>query len=91
MLRDVPEPYLMARVRLWIDRAFTISGPGTVVTGTLTAGTLRTGTGWCCGGGGAGRHRALAAEPELLRDADRAHCPGRREPARGRPGRDTPR
>ncbi|SMX70743.1 selenocysteine-specific translation elongation factor [Brevibacterium linens] len=32
-----------ARVRLWVDRAFTIKGAGTVVTGTLTAGTLRTG------------------------------------------------
>ena len=32
-----------ARVRLWIDRAFTISGAGTVVTGTLAAGTLQVG------------------------------------------------
>ncbi|MFI5493985.1 selenocysteine-specific translation elongation factor [Actinoplanes sp. NPDC051859] len=30
-------------VRLWIDRAFTIRGAGTVVTGTLGAGTLRAG------------------------------------------------
>ena len=30
-------------VRLWIDRAFTIKGAGTVVTGTLGAGRLRTG------------------------------------------------
>ncbi|WP_166975182.1 selenocysteine-specific translation elongation factor [Brevibacterium atlanticum] len=36
-------PATSARVRLWIDRAFTIKGAGTVVTGTLTAGTLRTG------------------------------------------------
>ncbi len=28
------------RVRLWVDRAFSISGAGTVVTGTLPAGTL---------------------------------------------------
>ncbi|MGO2861655.1 MAG: selenocysteine-specific translation elongation factor [Brevibacterium sp.] len=35
-------PAASARVRLWIDRAFTIKGAGTVVTGTLTAGTLRT-------------------------------------------------
>ena len=28
------------RPRLWIDRAFTISGAGTVVTGTLTGGSL---------------------------------------------------
>src|SRR4051812_17571784 len=32
-----------APVRLWIDRSFTIRGSGTVVTGTLGAGTLRTG------------------------------------------------
>ncbi|PRZ43599.1 selenocysteine-specific elongation factor [Antricoccus suffuscus] len=30
-------------VRMWLDRAFTIRGAGTVVTGTLTDGTLRTG------------------------------------------------
>lgn len=29
------------RVRLWVDRAFTVSGAGTVITGTLAAGTLR--------------------------------------------------
>jgi selenocysteine-specific elongation factor len=37
----VPDPD--APVRLWIDRAFTIDGAGTVVTGTLPAGTLREG------------------------------------------------
>lgn len=31
------------RTRLWIDRSFAISGAGTVITGTLGAGTLRTG------------------------------------------------
>lgn len=31
------------RPRLWIDRSFTIAGAGTVVTGTLTDGTLRPG------------------------------------------------
>lgn len=30
-------------VRLWLDRAFTIRGAGTVVTGTLIDGTVRTG------------------------------------------------
>lgn len=30
-------------VRMWIDRSFTIKGTGTVVTGTLSAGTLRVG------------------------------------------------
>jgi selenocysteine-specific elongation factor len=32
-----------APVRLWIDRSFTIKGAGTVVTGTLPAGTIRNG------------------------------------------------
>ena len=43
VLARVPAPDPDARVRLWIDRTFTISGAGTVVTGTLTAGTLRAG------------------------------------------------
>jgi selenocysteine-specific elongation factor len=34
---------LVAPVRLWIDRSFTIKGAGTVVTGTLPAGTVRNG------------------------------------------------
>ncbi|MGH3265608.1 MAG: selenocysteine-specific translation elongation factor [Trebonia sp.] len=33
----------VAPVRLWIDRSFTIRGAGTVVTGTLPAGTVRNG------------------------------------------------
>ena len=39
----LPEADPGARVRLWVDRSFTIAGRGTVVTGTLTAGTLRIG------------------------------------------------
>ncbi len=33
-----PRPTRRADVRLWVDRAFTIRGAGTVVTGTLAAG-----------------------------------------------------
>jgi len=36
-------PDLDADVRLWVDRSFTVRGAGTVVTGTLAAGTLRVG------------------------------------------------
>ncbi|WP_234313858.1 selenocysteine-specific translation elongation factor [Streptomyces sp. NBRC 109706] len=36
-------PDAEAPVRLWLDRAFTVAGAGTVVTGTLTAGTLAVG------------------------------------------------
>ncbi|NAZ88085.1 selenocysteine-specific translation elongation factor, partial [Kineococcus indalonis] len=43
VLAAVPAPDADAPVRLWVDRAFTIRGAGTVVTGTLGAGTLRTG------------------------------------------------
>jgi selenocysteine-specific elongation factor len=32
-----------APVRLWVDRSFSIRGSGTVITGTLPAGTVRTG------------------------------------------------
>ena len=37
----LPTPDPVADVRLWVDRAFTIRGAGTVVTGTLGAGELR--------------------------------------------------
>jgi selenocysteine-specific elongation factor len=43
MLAAVPVPAADEPVRLWVDRAFTIRGSGTVVTGTLGAGTLRVG------------------------------------------------
>ena len=39
-----------ARVRLWVDRSFTVRGAGTVVTGTLSAGTLRRGDSLQLGG-----------------------------------------
>ncbi len=39
----LPPPDPGAPVRLWVDRSFSISGAGTVVTGTLGAGTLRVG------------------------------------------------
>jgi selenocysteine-specific elongation factor len=43
LVARLPVPDPAAPVRLWIDRAFTITGSGTVVTGTLGAGELRTG------------------------------------------------
>ncbi|MGV0872080.1 SelB domain-containing protein [Mycolicibacterium sp. XJ879] len=39
----LPAPDVDADVRLWVDRSFTIRGAGTVVTGTLAAGTVRVG------------------------------------------------
>jgi len=43
LVARLPEPQVDGPVRLWVDRAFTVRGSGTVVTGTLGAGTLRTG------------------------------------------------
>ncbi|MDX6739540.1 SelB C-terminal domain-containing protein [Actinocorallia sp. A-T 12471] len=40
---SLPEPDPDGDVRLWVDRAFTLKGRGTVVTGTLGAGTLAVG------------------------------------------------
>ena len=43
MVRSLPVPDEHAAVRLWVDRAFSIKGAGTVVTGTLPAGRIRVG------------------------------------------------
>lgn len=43
VLAQVPHPDGAAPVRMWIDRAFPISGAGTVVTGTLAAGRIAKG------------------------------------------------
>ncbi|MFI2665919.1 selenocysteine-specific translation elongation factor [Micromonospora carbonacea] len=39
----LPDPPAAAPVRLWVDRSFTITGSGTVVTGTLGGGRLTVG------------------------------------------------
>ncbi|PZU43643.1 MAG: hypothetical protein DI571_08545 [Arsenicicoccus sp.] len=44
-------------MRLWVDRSFTVRGAGTVVTGTLAAGTVRSGD-----------HLALTTQAGLERD-----------------------
>jgi selenocysteine-specific elongation factor len=41
LVAGLPDPDPAGDVRLWVDRAFTIRGAGTVVTGTLAGGTLR--------------------------------------------------
>ena len=43
LVARLPAPVTQGRVRLWVDRAFTIRGAGTVVTGTLGEGTIATG------------------------------------------------
>lgn len=43
LVASLPAPVTDARVRLWVDRSFTIRGAGTVVTGTLGAGSVHVG------------------------------------------------
>jgi selenocysteine-specific elongation factor len=43
LVSSLPTPDPAERVRLWVDRSFTIRGSGTVITGTLGAGTIRLG------------------------------------------------
>ncbi|MCZ0914801.1 selenocysteine-specific translation elongation factor [Gordonia amicalis] len=43
VLAQTPSPSTSGRVRLWIDRVFTRTGAGTVVTGTLPSGTIGVG------------------------------------------------
>lgn len=50
---ELTDPDPDADVRLWLDRAFSVRGHGTVVTGTLGAGTLRVGDRLVTGDGSA--------------------------------------
>ena len=43
LVAALPAPDPAAPVRLWVDRSFSIRGSGTVVTGTLPAGTVTSG------------------------------------------------
>lgn len=43
VLAQTPAPSTAGRVRLWVDRVFTRTGAGTVVTGTLASGTITVG------------------------------------------------
>jgi len=43
MVARLPAPDPAADVRLWVDRRFSVTGAGTVVTGTLPAGTVAKG------------------------------------------------
>ncbi|MPQ97483.1 selenocysteine-specific translation elongation factor [Modestobacter sp. I12A-02628] len=50
LLAGLPAPDRSAPVRIWLDRAFTIRGAGTVVTGTLAAGSVAVGDRLVLGG-----------------------------------------
>ncbi|GAB3861154.1 selenocysteine-specific translation elongation factor [Nocardioides maradonensis] len=43
VLAALPDPPRDGRVRIWVDRSFSITGAGTVVTGTLPSGTVHVG------------------------------------------------
>ncbi|WP_432562038.1 selenocysteine-specific translation elongation factor [Kineococcus sp. SYSU DK003] len=43
VLRSLPAPDAGAPVRFWVDRSFSVTGAGTVVTGTLPAGSIAVG------------------------------------------------
>jgi selenocysteine-specific elongation factor len=70
LVRRLPAPDPAAPVRMWVDRAFTIRGSGTVVTGTLPAGRIAVGDElWLVPGGRPVTVRAVqsmgAARPEV--------------------------
>jgi selenocysteine-specific elongation factor len=66
MTGRLPVPDDGADVRLWADRVFTIRGAGTVVTGTLGAGTVRVGDELAFGGSG---RRAVVRGLQVLGQA----------------------
>ena len=43
LVAELPAPEPAGRIRLWVDRSFTVRGSGTVLTGTLGSGTVRIG------------------------------------------------
>ncbi|MGH3320128.1 MAG: selenocysteine-specific translation elongation factor [Streptosporangiaceae bacterium] len=75
LVAQLPAPDPEGPVRLWVDRAFTIRGAGTVVTGTLPAGKLRTGDELVLAP--AGRRVAVEGLQTLGRDADSASAVAR--------------
>ncbi|SEH48366.1 selenocysteine-specific translation elongation factor SelB [Mycolicibacterium rutilum] len=73
MIDALPVPDRDADVRLWVDRSFTVRGAGTVVTGTLAAGTLRVGDEL----EHAGRRLTVRGLQSLGRDRDRVEAVAR--------------
>lgn len=74
VLAAAPTPDPAADVRLWVDRRFHVRGAGTVVTGTLPAGTVRPGDALVAPDGQEVRVRGVQA---LGRDRDEVSGPAR--------------
>ncbi|MCD2198223.1 selenocysteine-specific translation elongation factor [Actinomycetospora endophytica] len=68
----LPEPDVEGDVRLWVDRAFSIRGAGTVVTGTLGAGRIAAGDELVLAGSGEERTVAVRALQALGEPVDAA-------------------
>src|SRR3954465_3283553 len=67
MVATTAPPEDLGRPRLFVDRVFTIAGAGTVVTGTLTGGSVRVGDAVELSPSGArGRIRGLQSHEEPL-------------------------
>jgi len=71
MLQDTPQKLDLGRPRLPIDRSFSIAGFGTIVTGTLVDGSLRTGDAVVVQPAGTkGRIRGLQSHKKKLSQAE---------------------
>ncbi len=73
LVDTLPAPDPDQRVRLWIDRAFTVRGSGTVVTGTLGAGRIAVGDELDLGG----RPVTVRGLQQLANRVDRAEAVAR--------------
>ena len=81
-----PPPDADGPVRLWVDRAFTVRGSGTVVTGTLGAGAAaRSATSWSSPAP-ASRSGSVACSPSASPAGGRRRWPGWRSTCAGCPG-----
>ena len=75
LLARTPTAADAGRPRLWVDRAFVASGAGTVVTGTLTGGTVHVGDEFAIR---PGRRRARVRAIQSLHAAQPQVAPGHR-------------
>jgi selenocysteine-specific elongation factor len=70
LVHALPAPDPHADVRLWVDRAFSMAGAGTVVTATLAAGRVAVGDRLTLDGGDDVRVRGLQSLERTVRSAE---------------------